>query len=300
MEQNSGEGGGLLALALALEIVAQVLRFGSSGPPLLINPLTIVTPSADQFRQEYESGASRTALRKFGLNLDIDIAASEDIWSFGGLYGGWLTAPERLRAVSSSPNDTVGGTGAWYIDLEPHTSDFLWLNEAPVRLEMNGVALTALTDESFIRCIRAAVPPLGVGQYANGATTGTNLGDITVTTESGIIVAHIPAGSGSTQQSMFTVPADKALWLQDLHLSVEDQQPGSQRLFFRPYADRVTAPFSPRYQLITQEGISGVIDITYDYKIRFPPKTDIWLNGSAGTNDTSMAAEYFGLLIDLS
>lgn len=277
--------------------MTQVLRFSSSGPPLFVDDNSIFQPGDDVFREEYRNATRRKRLRKFGVNPDIDIASAEDIWGAGGLYSGWLTTPERLFVQSTSPLDTANGSGARSIVLEPHDPDFVWRDEDPIVLPTNGVNPSALTDETFIRCVRASVG--ATGAYANGSTTGTNAGDITVFTQSGIVVAFLRAGAGVTQMSQFTVPAGYALWLQDLHMSVNDQAPADFRLYFRENADIVAAPFAPRIELITFDGVAGVSDITLQYKVRIPPKTDMWLNATAGTNDSTCAAEYLALLLEL-
>lgn len=135
---------------------------------------------------------------KYGYNLDIDIASGREIIA---AQGGAFTRPtsaERISIVSTSPNDTNGGTGAWVVEVRCIKEDFSLETENVV---LSGTTPTLTTSECLY--INRII-------VISGGTSETNLGTITATQEtSGIVLRQIPIASGITQSCLYTVPKGK-------------------------------------------------------------------------------------------
>lgn len=282
------------------------LRFGPSGRLVISDEVSAFQPASDEFRDLYSSALDRRRLRKFGSNSDVDQAQSQDIWEGSSvaapnnfLYPGFLQTAEKLRAVSSSNDDAVGGLGAWSVELQPHDENFNWLQNENQRIsiELNGTTLSSLTSGSFIRMTRGQAK--GVGTYANGNVTGSNVGNIQILTESGILVGYISAGQTNTKLGIMTVPRGWDFFLQVITIGISDQQPADIEVFARTAANVVTAPFSERQDLFTFVGVQGSarpFELEAD-GLKFPEYTDIWSRVTAGSNDTTARVELRGLML---
>lgn len=129
-----------------------------------------------------------------GQNLDIDLAAAEDIIPQGGVYS-FPAATFVPTIKSSTVNDDSAGTGARTVRVEGLDANWLAITEDVV---MNGTTAVALT-KTYIRINKAFILTVG--------TVGTNDGDIDVL-EAANIVARIPAAFGQSQQLVFSFPAN--------------------------------------------------------------------------------------------
>ena len=77
---------------------------------------------------------------KFGYNADIDIAATETIWSVGGLWQP-AAAAQTVDVTSSSTEDTMtSGTGAWMVAIFGLDTNYNEISELTLQLDgTNGV-----------------------------------------------------------------------------------------------------------------------------------------------------------------
>lgn len=134
----------------------------------------------------------QTLWNKFGYNSDIDIG-TETIWSTGGLLTK-LTTPTTLSIVSTSSNDTSGGTGANSIIVYGIDSTRVARTEV---VTMNGLT-PVVTATTWLGINRMAI-------YLSGSGA-TNAGKITATAVSGgSVQGEIPATEGTTQTGFFFV-----------------------------------------------------------------------------------------------
>lgn len=133
----------------------------------------------------------RTTWDKFGFNNDIDAGAAEVVASFGGTYTP-MTSSGVLTVVSTSANDTSGGTGARTIKIiGPAGADRISVTE---EVTMNGTTSVDTSNE-FWGVNRVEVESAGSLTY--------NAGDINITDPSANTQAQIPAEAAITQQAIF-------------------------------------------------------------------------------------------------
>lgn len=213
--------------------------------------------------------------QKFGFNDDIN-GTFEDIWSTGGNMT-YLTSASTMT-VTSTGNDTVGGTGARYITIEGLDGDYKEISE---RVELDSTT-PQVTSQSFLRVQRAYVQEVGtLGQ-------NENLISITATT-GGSVQADIEAGDGQTEKTHYTVPAGyKAYvyqWLssgsrgEDIELQFRFRLPNeSWRIAHRVYI----------FENSTHESV----------EVRIPEKSDICIQGRSltGLNNSVISSFKFLLL----
>lgn len=140
---------------------------------------------------------------KAGLNDDIDTGSvPEDIWGGGGVYNGFPSSGETVRAVSTSADDAAGGSGLRTMSAQLMTTDWVWVS---VTFTLNGTTPVApdapYTNTLFIR-----------GHTASGLTagsTGANVGDISIyqsTTTANVFLLML-IGRNQTNNSAYTIPA---------------------------------------------------------------------------------------------
>lgn len=147
-----------------------------------------------------------------GRNGDID-SGSEDIWANGGTYAGHPTgSPETVEIFSSSTNDTSAGTGARTVRITGLlTSDSTLYTEEEITL--NGTTAVASTN-SWYR--------VNLVEVLTAGSTGANAGTLTVrhTTTTANIFAVVPASSGRSAVSAYTVPASTTLIMTEINATL--------------------------------------------------------------------------------
>ena len=130
-----------------------------------------------------------------GSNSDIDTATvPEDIWGGGGLMPR-ATSAETWEIVSTSANDTAGGTGAQSVSLETLGTGGVI---QPISVVPNGLTAVTLTGTHLAANAGAVT--------ANGSL-GHNDGDLTIRVAGGGATrAVISATNAVLNQSRYTVP----------------------------------------------------------------------------------------------
>ena len=136
---------------------------------------------------------------KYGRNEDVDVTVggvTEDIVIAGGLqwWSAVTIAAGSIDVVSTSADDTVGGTGVHAIELTGIRDDY---TEGKERLNLTGV--TTVHPVYGYRAIHR-IECLGVG------SGGVNAGIITIKSGANIM-AEIATGDGQTLQAAWTIPA---------------------------------------------------------------------------------------------
>ena len=151
-------------------------------------------------------GASRregaTNWRKFGYNTDVDTAAAETVWSFGGRWSRLSTA-RTLQFVSTSAQDGAAGTGFRQILVTGVGPSYTYQTET---VTLNGTSVVTTTS-TWLGVNRITATSVGSAKVNAGNITATATVDATVQ-------AYIPAGVGTSQQAIFTTPAGR-LFLSD-------------------------------------------------------------------------------------
>ena len=146
-----------------------------------------------------------SAVNKFGHNPSA--VAGDDIWGGGGTYVFYPTAGVDVDIISTSVNDTNGGTGANEVTVIGLDANWEQQEETVV---MNGTTAVQLTN-TYVRLFRAFVRIAGTTESNEGAITayaratgsGVTAGDVGI---------HITVGHGQTQQCIYTIPAGKTAY----------------------------------------------------------------------------------------
>ena len=113
--------------------------------------------------------------------------------------------------------------------------------------------------------------------------TETNVGTITVSNATGVVITEIKAGRGQTLQALYTVPSNCTAFLSTIQMTSSKNQVVEVSMFARPFggAFRVVGG-SVLYQ--------SDHTIEYSVPIKFTEKTDIdvrTIGASGGTVSTS-------------
>lgn len=231
-----------------------------------------------------------SVVSKFGVNNDVGTGAYEDIWVAGGTYN-WLTAaaPVRVRA-GGNVNDTSAGTGARTITVVGLNGSFEQMEEV---ITLAGASASAATSASFFRVFRAYVTDAGT-------YTGNNAGDILIETTGGTLVAQIGALLGQTQLGLYTIPAGKRGFMTRLRIQVSQQanKTADVRVWQRPRATTVAAPFGGKRLVREFSGAAGAINVITDVPIEFAPMTDVWMSAIGASNATTVDVAFDILLVD--
>lgn len=227
---------------------------------------------------------------QYGRNPVVGTGAFEDIWGTGGPYN-WLTAADTVRIqAGGNVADDAAGAGAQKVTIEG--LDENWM-EASETLATAGASVSASTTTRFIRIHKAFVPEDGAGTY-----TGDNASDVMIETTGGIEVACIMAGSGETHLGLYSVPAGKTAYLTNVRGFWDGKKNGTMRIYQRPAADDVIAPYSSRRLITEFTNFSGEQAITYASFPEFAEKTDIWASAIADTQAGAAGVSFDLCLVD--
>lgn len=140
-----------------------------------------------------------------GSNPDVDTGGHEDTWPIGGIYP-WQSSAVAHEVVSTSANDTAGGTGAQSVVIDQLDDNYAVISSqtvatngtTPVPVPINGKRTNGFR----------------VGAAGSG---GTNDGDITLRVVAGAVPqSRIPAGVGISRQAVYTVRAGHTLFVTSL------------------------------------------------------------------------------------
>jgi hypothetical protein len=167
----------------------------------------------------YESALGRrqghTTWNKFGYNSDIDIG-TETVWSNGGTWTPIVTA-RTLSVVSTDVNDASAGTGARSVII--YGVDANWVATTEV-VTLNGTT-PVVTSGTWMGVNRMSIYSAGSGMINAGIITAT------ATTEA-TIQAHMPVGSGTSQQSIFFIQLNHTALMDWLYISLAKNAGGTQ------------------------------------------------------------------------
>ena len=153
----------------------------------------------------------RTAVNKFGRNIEINSGVTADIWdgghtlASGGVSLIWV-APTQARThtiASTSADDTDAGAGARTVRIYGLTG---WgAAEVTEDVTMN-TGSPPVTSNSYVIIHRMEVLTKGA--------TGANIGIITATaTTDNTITAQIRVGQGQTQMAIYGIPSTQKAYM---------------------------------------------------------------------------------------
>lgn len=217
----------------------------------------------------------------FGLNPNVGLAAFEDIWGVGGLLV-QPVAGETWEIVSTDANDTLAGTGARTVIVAYLDTDYI---ERTQEIEMNGITPVSLAGSDQFRHAASAVLSVGSGKK--------NAGDIFIRNSSGgTNRSVILTADNITQDSHYTVPAGKSLYLVHFVINVNKNEDIQTRLFV---ADPTLGTEFEVYEISAyQSTIESQI-----LPIKFGEKQDIrWAAKSTNANARASSVLYCVLVED--
>lgn len=232
--------------------------------------------------------------RKFGSNPTVG-TTEELVWFNSSAYAGFLTSASAVRIASGgNANDDAAGTGAREITVEGLDENF---EEASETIATAGTSASSATTTTFIRINRAYVSASGT--YTTSGLDGSNVGGVIIETTGGTTLAAIESQAGQTQLGFYTVPANKQLQLERLHLNVAGGKPCTIRMYQRRAVDDTSAPVEGRRLVLGWIEVDGSDSFNYDFNIMFPEKTDIILTAKSASGTSSVDVEFTGILIDV-
>lgn len=228
-------------------------------------------------------------IKKFGRNIDIDIAdAPEDVIEQGGEYP-WPLAAFTPTVVSSSANDHVtNGQGAKKLRIEGLDANFQ--NQFEI-VDIQGIAVVTAT-KSYMRIYRAYVTSSGA--------LGMNAGVIQVK-NGGAVVAQIAAELSQTQQAVFTTPANNnrneivRIWLQPFISATDSVTLALQTRDFESNTWRTRL-----WAKVRTTGENRWVYAVGDVGIHVGAKVDIRLRVLAVSADNTVVSGGFDVFLDNS
>lgn len=223
-----------------------------------------------------------TAVFKFGFNDDVN-GTEEAIWMAGGEYV-FPTDVAILRATSDNAADASTGTGARTITIEGLDTNY---NEVSVDLTMNGLA-AADTTQTFTRVNRVFVKTVG--------TSGYNVGRITLVHQGAgtLVVAIISPEMAQTQQAVYTVPASKTLYVDDINFTAAISL-ANKRAQVKAIVTDFGGAARTRYINVLQ---SSQLITKFEYPLPIGEKSDIVLTAVTDTTNNEIGGSFQGVLIE--
>ena len=231
----------------------------------------------------------QVAKRKFGKHLSVPGTATT-IWT---APSNWVPNQnlETIEAVSSLAADGVAGAGARTIEVT--FLDANW-EEVTETLTMNGTTPTTPTTVTGYRVLSAKVKD--VGTYH-----GSNLGNITLqTSTSGDVLGYMSIGSGGTEQTIYTVPAGKTMYITDILVSVGQANSADVGLYNVPSVDDMIAPTQGKIEEWGLEDFSGAKNFPQHTWLKFTEKSDVWVEATkiTGGGNARVSVDFNYILQD--
>jgi len=222
-----------------------------------------------------------------GNNPDIDAATSEDIIPWGGLYA-WQSAAVAMEIISTNAaDDDPAGTGARTVLVTG--LDASW-NIQTATASMNGVAAVALPG-TWRRINQVLVLTVGSSE--------SNVGTISVRVTAGAVIqSQVLPGEGIDSVGIYTVPNGYSAFVLSYFLEISRAGTG----------DTLTAslwrrePTVPGPRIKSREvtlATGGTTSFNYEnpVPVRIVGPYDLWINGTAGANNTPTGCG-FNLLLE--
>lgn len=231
--------------------------------------------------------AGHTHVNKFGHNTAT--VSGDDVWGGGGVYAFYPDTAQSMDIQSTSALDDSGNVGAWQVVVLGLDSNWLEITEL---VTLNGTTPVNLSNK-FIRMYRAFVYSVG--------SSDTNVGTITIEIQgTSTVGAHISSGEGQTQQTIYTIPANKTGYFLGGYAVLANADKNGQDGVFQVLS-RTNSPVKGSWQVkyevpLVNIGTSGW---TQNYLVPagpIPGKTDIRFRLSSATATMHTVAGYDILL----
>ena len=216
---------------------------------------------------------------KFGENLDVG-TLEEDIQSQGGTLE-FLTTAEKISIISSdTTNDIDGGDNANKVIIFGLDSNWNKISEE-VTLEATEVN----TTKEYLRVYRMYVSE--VGTYG-----ATNLGTISgMASISGTKQIEIPAESGQSQTTHYSVPAGYSLIITGVHITVDTGKTIDFFGKFRTNANETSNNMGAVRIIKTYKGLDSPLEVNF-IGLKIPEKSDIWTTAISSVGSAKVSVDY--------
>jgi hypothetical protein len=253
-------------------------------------PLSRVVNSPSQDRNFGYIG-DQEAVRFRGVNTGVPNSGYELLWNEGSTYN-WPTTAETFRIRSGGgANDDAAGTGARSIKITYLDSN--WEVQEEI-IATAGASASAPTSSTGYRVLKVQVVDVGT-------IGGTNDNNIRIENSvSNDTVGYIQADTACTCTAVYTVPANKTLYIKRIDPSVGSSNSATIRLRARPNADVFSAPYGPFLEEWSLQDYSGAGSFGRDTFLKFDEKTDLFVEAirvtGSGTAEVGIDLECF--LID--
>ncbi len=229
-----------------------------------------------------------TQVNKFGRNDDIDSGSGyEAIWNGGASYTGHdATGAEVVEVVSADANDDDGDVGARTIQLYGLDANYQSIGET---VTLNGTTAVD-TVNSYLRLDRMIIRSSGSSGHNEGAITASQK-------TSGTIFCVLPAEYSQTMICAYTVPAGYTAYLTRwfVTLAGKTNADAVARFRRRPFGE----VFQTKEEVAIQGNGNSAMNRSYaPYNGPITEKTDMFVEASADTNNTGIAAGFDLILVD--
>ncbi len=195
-------------------------------------------------------------INKFGINLDVDLAAEEDVAETGDSIT-WPTAAETLEILSSSSSDDGNPVGIGAREVTIEGVDASWDLKTET-ITLNGTGVVTLGG-TWLRVNRMFVLTAG--------TSTTNVGTITCRVASaGATRLIIAIGKGQTLHAAWTVPQGYTGYLVSMYGSLDTGvTEATFTIWVRPLVDGTGA-----WRIIHQLTIAATMTSSISHKFAVP------------------------------
>lgn len=230
-------------------------------------------------------------IRKFGRTANLSADTTEDIWAAGGSRV-IQTAAQTLNISSASANDTLSGTGAWYVQIQGVDGNYDLVTET---ITLDGTTTVTSTNQ-FLEINRARTVFHGSSRYNEGAITIT--GATTADT-----LAQIPAQEAIDKLSHFTIPRGYTCFTVGVGFTVYRSSGSGTR---RAEVDQmVYVPAANAVYRTLRYGVSsdgGAYQAENQVLSQTPEKCTLWFQATAEANNTlaTSSAAYILVREDLN
>lgn len=185
------------------------------------------------------------------------------------------TSAAAVSIVSSSADDTSGGTGAQTVEVQGLDANY---NLQTSTVTMSGTSAATTGSDEYLRVFRMRVLTAG--------TNETNAGNITASI-SGTDIARITADTGQTLMGIYTIPANHTGYLKKFQASISKNQEATVQFRTKTFNNGA-------WQVKGQFGtFASTIEYDYIIPLHIPEKTDIQFRAKAG------ATSEMGIVFDL-
>lgn len=255
------------------------------------NPLPVTESSLRRFEVEVAlgniSGMASVVVR--GHNPSQTSASGfVDVSEFGDLT--YLSSAETMEIASADTNDTSAGTGLRTLLLAGVDGTGAAISET---ITMNGT-----TDVTSVNSYLRVNSMTGL----TGGSVGWNIGNVTATaTTAATVQCEMDATEGLSQNSHYTVPLGKTLYVERLEFNVAKTSGGSAPVVeFKGYT-RPGGAGAAWVQLVDKRidaSVTDEIDVQTSFPAPLIARSDLRFRSDTDQNNTEVRTRFYGLLID--